>query len=78
MVTGVQTCALPISHIAYESTVPDAGEDPALIEAAMLAELGRMRPKEIDRGRSLVGPHRDDLVITLGDVPAKGFALRQL
>jgi DNA replication and repair protein recF len=62
------------AHIAYESTVPDVGEDPALIEAAMLAELGRMRPKEIDRGRSLVGPHRDDLVITLGDVPAKGFA----
>src|SRR5699024_1887230 len=30
--------------------------------------------EEIDRGVSLVGPHRDDLVLSLGDEPAKGFA----
>ena len=30
--------------------------------------------KEIERGVCLVGPHRDDLVLTLGDLPAKGYA----
>ena len=69
------------ARIAYDPTVPldeAAGEDGAvdasLIEAAMLAELGRVRPKEIDRGLCLVGPHRDDLDLRLGDQPAKGFA----
>ena len=36
--------------------------------------MGRLRPKEIERGVCLVGPHRDDLVLTLGDLPAKGYA----
>ncbi|MFN3338940.1 MAG: DNA replication/repair protein RecF [Dietzia sp.] len=48
--------------------------DPELVEAVLLAELGRRRQDEIDRGMSLVGPHRDDVVLTLGDEPAKGFA----
>lgn len=55
---------------------PDESEltDPGLVEAVLLSELGRRRRDEIDRGMSLVGPHRDDLVLTLGDEPAKGFA----
>lgn len=55
---------------------PDESEltDPELVEAVLLAELGRRRQDEIDRGLSLVGPHRDDLVLSLGDEPAKGFA----
>ncbi|GAA1182694.1 DNA replication/repair protein RecF [Corynebacterium glaucum] len=48
--------------------------DPAIFEAAMLSELGRRRSEEIDRGTTLVGPHRDDLVLMLGDNPAKGYA----
>ncbi|AEX66204.1 DNA replication/repair protein RecF [Corynebacterium diphtheriae] len=66
------------AHIRYVSTVPfaDAVElpSPEEFEAAMLAELGQRRDKEIDRGVSLVGPHRDDLDVVLGDYPAKGFA----
>lgn len=49
-------------------------EDREVIEAAMLDRLARMRTKELDRGVCLVGPHRDDLEIVLGDGPAKGFA----
>ena len=30
--------------------------------------------EEIDRGATLVGPHRDDLTLMLGDQPAKGYA----
>lgn len=48
--------------------------DPEVVEAVFLAELARRRDEEIARGASLVGPHRDDLLLTLGDEPAKGFA----
>lgn len=44
------------------------------LEALLLAELGRSRPRELARALSLVGPHRDDLVLDLGDQPAKGYA----
>ena len=55
---------------------PDESElvDPELVEAVLLAELARRREDEIDRGITLVGPHRDDLALSLGDEPAKGFA----
>lgn len=45
-----------------------------LVEAAMLGALGSVREKEIERGISLVGPHRDDMEALLGSSPAKGFA----
>lgn len=63
------------ASISYSSTVEGVTRpDPALIEAAMLTQLGAMREREIDRGTSLVGPHRDDLDLFLGEQPAKGFA----
>jgi DNA replication and repair protein RecF len=43
----------------------------AKVFAERLAEL---RPKEIERAITLVGPHRDDLVLNLGTLPAKGYA----
>ncbi|SES09614.1 DNA replication/repair protein RecF [Corynebacterium cystitidis] len=70
------------AQVQYTSTLDDAvrelvGEgsrDAAVIEAAMLTELGRRRQYEIERGVTLVGPHRDDVELILGDQPAKGFA----
>ena len=50
------------------------GPDRAALAAALLEATGRSRREEIDRGVSLVGPHRDDLVLGLGPMPAKGFA----
>lgn len=52
---------------------PEDG-DVDLVRSAFVAELERVRRKEIERGVSLVGPHRDDLELLLGDGPAKGFA----
>ena len=52
---------------------PAAGSA-GLLEAALLAELARMRPAELDRGVNLVGPHRDDLEIRLGELPVRGYA----
>jgi DNA replication and repair protein RecF len=48
--------------------------EPEVLAAALLAELARVRPAEVERGVTLVGPHRDDLVLTLGDQPARGYA----
>jgi DNA replication and repair protein RecF len=40
----------------------------------LLAALTEVRRQEIERGVTLVGPHRDDLVLKLGELPAKGYA----
>jgi DNA replication and repair protein RecF len=45
-----------------------------LFEAALLDALARRRDAELERGVCLVGPHRDDLELRLGDQVAKGFA----
>ena len=44
------------------------------IEQLFREKLERLRPKELERGITLVGPHRDDLVLILGSLPAKGYA----
>jgi DNA replication and repair protein RecF len=46
----------------------------AAVEGALLEEIGRRRDQEIERGVCLVGPHRDELDLTLGEGPAKGYA----
>ncbi|MCT7661278.1 DNA replication/repair protein RecF [Mycobacterium deserti] len=45
-----------------------------LFEAALLDAMARRRDAELERGVCLVGPHRDDLELRLGDQTAKGFA----
>ncbi len=50
------------------------GNDREFLEAALLAALSARRDAELERGMCLVGPHRDDLELRLGDQPAKGFA----
>src|SRR5687767_10132239 len=80
-VAGTQAVA---AALGYSSTVPAAGEghpiaaaplpSAADLTAAMRERVADRRGDELDRGMTLVGPHRDDLVIHLGPVPAKGFA----
>ena len=50
--------------------IPTAAE----LTAAMRERVAERRNDELDRGMTLVGPHRDDVVIHLGPAPAKGFA----
>ncbi|MFG2195541.1 DNA replication/repair protein RecF [Streptomyces sp. NPDC048639] len=42
--------------------------------ALLMTALGEARKQEIERGVTLVGPHRDDLLLALGRLPAKGYA----
>lgn len=44
------------------------------LEEMFLAALLSTRDKELERGITLVGPHRDDVLLTLGSAPAKGYA----
>lgn len=55
---------------AAAAPVPDR----ETLREVMLNQLGQHRVAELERGVSLVGPHRDDLVLTLGDLPARGYA----
>jgi len=48
--------------------------DRAAIESAFSSKLASVRDKELERGITLIGPHRDDLVLMLGELPAKGYA----
>ena len=41
---------------------------------AFRAALVRVRKPELERGITLAGPHRDDLVLTLNELPARGYA----
>ena len=50
----------------------ERGQD--AIAQVLLAEMNRRRGDELDRGISLVGPHRDEVVLSIGDLPAKGYA----
>lgn len=64
--------------IVYRSTVDlvdqQSGGDVEYLQATLLEACARRRAAELDRGLCLVGPHRDDLELRLGDQPAKGFA----
>lgn len=71
--TGATAAAVDLAarDLADVGRTPPTAE---LVEAQLLEAMGRLRQKEIDRGVCLVGPHRDDLVLTLGGLPAKGYA----
>lgn len=65
------------ASIGYRASMDGVGAegiDREFLEAALLAALAARRDAEVERGMCLVGPHRDDLELRLGDQPAKGFA----
>jgi len=61
-------------------TLDTESDQPALLSAdkdeiarAFRNKLSELRGKELERGITLVGPHRDDLFFQLGSLPAKGY-----
>jgi DNA replication and repair protein RecF len=65
------------TSVEYRSSLgPDLplGADGDVLVAALLSALATARPNEIERGISLVGPHRDELVLGIGELPARGYA----
>lgn len=53
---------------------PQGHDDRAALTQIMVEALAEARASELERGVCLVGPHRDDLNVTLGSALAKGFA----
>ena len=65
------------ASIAYRASLDvglNSDTDRERLEATLLAALSARRVAELERGMCLVGPHRDDLELRLGDQFAKGFA----
>lgn len=63
---------------AYRSSAVEEGvglphDRPQLVDI-LLSSLARARERELQRGVGLVGPHRDELHLRLGELPAKGYA----
>ncbi|MEU1042584.1 DNA replication/repair protein RecF [Streptomyces sp. NPDC005551] len=79
----------PLAEKAYEQLAPGGGpvvleykpSSPGIAGHAreelyeqLMAALLEARKQEIERGVTLVGPHRDELLLKLGQLPAKGYA----
>ena len=71
------------ARVSYKSSLREAaaaslaaGDVPEAdaLRSELVATLEENRDREIERGISLAGPHRDDLVLSLGELPAKGYA----
>ena len=48
--------------------------DRDVLAAALQAALAGVRSEELERGITLVGPHRDELLLKINDLPARGYA----
>ncbi len=48
--------------------------DRAALAEGLRQSLARVRRAELERGVCLVGPHRDDLELRIGELPARGYA----
>jgi DNA replication and repair protein RecF len=64
----------PLALQYVSSLGADAPADRSELYDAILAAVAERRREELDRGITLVGPHRDDLLLRLGATPAKGYA----
>jgi DNA replication and repair protein RecF len=63
--------ALNIKYLPNVSSETMALTD---LVSAMKEKLQESQQDELDRGLTLVGPHRDDMEIFIGELPAKGYA----
>ena len=63
--------------LTYQTSSPsDSSQDPRDIANAMLDDLRGSVSREIAAGHTLIGPHRDDLSASIGDMDVAGFASR--
>ncbi|HHW83948.1 MAG TPA: DNA replication/repair protein RecF [Actinomycetales bacterium] len=58
------------TRVASSADVASVAE----VEERLRAAMGALRKAELERGVTLVGPHRDDLHLAIGELPAKGYA----
>ena len=72
---GDQAVSSSAITINYQSKFLSSNQlTPTEISSEFTENLAQRRKDELVRGVTLVGPHRDDFLITLGELPLKGFA----
>jgi DNA replication and repair protein RecF len=62
------------AEIIYKSSIENPSINPNENSEKIMEKLTLNRGAEIERGLTLTGPHRDDLVLALGDHLVKGYA----
>ena len=70
------------ADLEYKPSIEVGAPEPTDLQQALLDAIATRRKDELDRGISLVGPHRDELLLTLGTgsgpddlrLPVKGYA----
>ncbi len=67
-----ESCEITYRASAFNNSEFD--NDVQGLETAMLKALAAVRASELDRGVCLVGPHRDELELSVGGLPARGYA----
>jgi DNA replication and repair protein RecF len=71
-------CLLSIETTDSQEVQPSAANTTPMtvgeVAEVFRGVLARMRRSELERGVTLVGPHRDDLVLELNGMPARGYA----
>jgi DNA replication and repair protein RecF len=67
-----EACGMSYRSSALNSS--DEFEDVPALETALLKALAEVRASELDRGVCLVGPHRDELELSVAGLPARGYA----
>lgn len=62
------------ASISYKSSTEGLSKDSAANLKILTDKQLEVAKNELERGVSLIGPHRDDLYLHLGEFPAKGYA----
>jgi DNA replication and repair protein RecF len=62
------------AFINYKSSIEEASKNSGENTKKILERMKNTRSSEIERGLTLTGPHRDDLLLNLGDHLVKGYA----
>ncbi|USQ82297.1 DNA replication/repair protein RecF [Streptomyces phaeoluteigriseus] len=60
--------------LEYKASAPGEAHTREHLYEQLMGALADVRKQEIERGVTLAGPHRDDVLLKLGQLPAKGYA----
>lgn len=63
-----------LAGITYKSNIENLSNNRELNQELLKLKLYEVRDQERDRGITLIGPHRDDVLLSLGDHQVKGYA----
>jgi DNA replication and repair protein RecF len=66
--------AVDIAYVSSVAGAVDPDPDPAKLAQALRERLVADRAREIERGLTLSGPHRDDLALAVRELPARTHA----